>query len=80
MQAEEVKALIAQGLDSKEIEVQGEGDRFHVTVVSDQFAGMMPVKKQQMVYACLNDAISQGQIHAVTMSLFTPEQWADQNK
>jgi len=79
MQAEDVKALLENGLEAELIEVQGEGAKYHVTVVSTQFEGLLPVKKQQLVYGCLNAEIASGAIHAVTMSLFTPEQWASKS-
>lgn len=76
MDAAAVKALISERFNAQFIEVQGEGAKFHVTAVSDDFIGLMPVKKQQRIYACLAEEIASGAIHAVTMSLFTPEEWA----
>ncbi len=51
---------------------------FQITVVGDLFSGMSPVKKQQAVYACLNEQIASGAIHAVSIKTFTPEQWEAQ--
>ena len=76
MQPSEVKTLIENGIETESVEVEGEGAKFHITVVSGEFAGLLPVKKQQKIYGCLNEQISSGEIHAVTMSLYTPEQWA----
>jgi acid stress-induced BolA-like protein IbaG/YrbA len=55
--------------------VQGEGNKYTVTVVTDRFAGMRPVAKQQMIYAPLNAHIASGEIHAVSMRTFTQEEW-----
>jgi acid stress-induced BolA-like protein IbaG/YrbA len=33
---------------------------------------MRPVRRQQTVYAALNEAIASGSIHAVTIHAFTP--------
>lgn len=76
MDAGAVKALISSKIDTEFVEVQGEGAKYHVTVVSNEFSGLMPVKKQQLIYSCLNDEISSGVIHAVTMALHTPAEWA----
>jgi acid stress-induced BolA-like protein IbaG/YrbA len=33
------------------------------------------VKKQQLVYQCLQQHIASGAIHALTIKTYTPEQW-----
>lgn len=76
MTAEDVKALLSPTFTDATIEVAGEGAKFEITIVSDDFAGKRQVPRQQMVYALLNDQISSGEIHAVTMSLKTPEEVA----
>lgn len=76
MNTEEVKALLVAGIpDASEIQVQGDGSKFQVIVVSERFAGMRPVAKQQLVYAPLNEHIASGAIHAVSMQTLTPEEW-----
>jgi acid stress-induced BolA-like protein IbaG/YrbA len=76
MQAEEVKQILEQQLEGCTAYTEGEGCDFRVTVVGDVFTGLSPVKKQQLVYACLSDQIASGAIHAVTIKTYTPEQWA----
>ena len=49
MQTDEIKQLIENQLKTDYVAVEGEGAKFHVTVVSDEFAGLMPVKKQQKI-------------------------------
>ena len=51
------------------------GANYDITVVSDVFEGMRPVKKQQTVYAALRDAIAAGSIHAVNIRTFTRDEW-----
>ncbi len=76
MQAEHIQALIESAVPDSQAQVQIEGNHVHVRVVSPAFAGISPVKKQQMVYAVLNDKIASGEIHAVHMQTLTPEQAA----
>ena len=78
MQAVEIKTLLEERLDDAEVIVSGEGCDFQLTVISDQFSGALPVKRQQMVYAHLNDLSADGTIHAVTMRTFTRDEWAAQ--
>ena len=49
------------------VSVAVDGNRAEVNVVSDAFVGMNRVKRQQAVYACLNDLIADGSLHAVTI-------------
>lgn len=67
--------LVAAFPEADEVQVQGEGAKYTVTVVSGRFDTLRPVAKQQAVYAPLNPHIASGAIHAVTMRLFTPEEW-----
>ena len=76
MQSEELKALLAANFANSEIDVAIDGSHCNIQIISEAFAGVMPVKKQQMVYALINDKIADGTLHAVNMKLHTPEQWA----
>ena len=76
MQVEDLEALLAATFTDAEIQVVMEGSHFNIQIVSDAFEGLMPVKKQQMVYAVINEKIADGSMHAVNMKLYIPEQWA----
>ncbi len=78
MQPSEVQALLEAGLEDCEITVQGEGSHYDILVVGELFAGLRPVKKQQLVYAVLNQHIADGSIHAVNIRTYTPAEWAEQ--
>ena len=75
MQATQVQEIVQAAFTGDLVDVTGEGGKFQVRIVSDVFNGLMPVKKQQAVYACLNEHIASGAIHAVSMDLYTKEQW-----
>ncbi|MBQ0754970.1 MAG: BolA/IbaG family iron-sulfur metabolism protein [Gammaproteobacteria bacterium] len=75
MTAEEVKALLEAGIEGAVAMVEGGGDRFVLRVVAPAFEGLSPVKKQQLVYGCVNDRIADGSIHAIEMQTFTPAEW-----
>lgn len=78
MQADQIKAAIEAAVENSEVEVTVDGSHINLVVVSPAFEGLTPVKKQQLVYASLQDAISSGAIHAVHMKTYTPTQWAAQ--
>ena len=80
MDSNTIKQRIEDGIENAEVHVQLEGNKCHVIVVSEAFDGVRSVKKQQMVYGCLNDLISSGELHAVTMQTLTPPEWEQQKK
>jgi acid stress-induced BolA-like protein IbaG/YrbA len=77
MQADELKQIIEAGIPAARVTVQGDGDHFEATVVSEAFVGKSMVQQHQMVYAALGD-LMQGAVHALSFRTFTPEQWDKQ--
>ena len=77
MQADELKKVIEDGIPAAEVMVQGDGDHFEATIVSEAFAGKSMVQQHQMVYAALGD-LMQGAVHALSFRTFTPQEWSKQ--
>lgn len=75
MQVEEVQTLLATHIPGCRAEVQIEGNHVHVVVVSDQFEGLSPVKRHQLVYGVFTDPLADGRIHAVHIKPYTPAEW-----
>lgn len=76
MQPDEVKQLLQSRLAGCEIEVNGDGRHFAIRVIGDVFAGLSPVKKQQLVYGALSEEFANGSIHAVDQLVtLTPAEW-----
>ncbi len=73
-----ITARIKDKIPDAEIILDGEGCSYKATVISTIFADMPPVKKHQAVYATVNDLITSGELHALTIKTFTPEQWNKQ--
>lgn len=69
MDIEAIIALLKQHFPNAEIAAECEGSHLSLTIVSDVFEGLSPVKKQQLVYAVLNEKIASGEVHAVHMKL-----------
>lgn len=78
MSPEDVQALLSEKLDQCQVSVEGDGYKYEITVIGDVFEGLNAVKRQQFVYAALNEKISDGSVHAVTIKTYTPAQWAQQ--
>lgn len=80
MENTEVKRLIESGIEGVEATVNGDGSHYDALVVGAVFEGKSLLQKQKMVYACLNEHIASGQIHALTIKAYTPEEWEKARK
>ena len=76
----QVEQLIKAGLPECEVSVKGDGSHFDAVVVGEVFAGLSPVKKQQLVYATVADQIRSGTLHALSIKTYTPQEWATARK
>jgi len=80
MDPEEVKRLIEAGLPGCQVTVTGDGSHFDAVVIGEVFAGQSPVKKQQLVYATVNEHITSGKLHALSIKTYTPDEWKKASK
>lgn len=79
MQAEQIKALIESQISESNVQVNVNGSHIDLVVVSPVFAGLTPVKKQQLVLGTLSQQFADGSIHAVDfIKTFTPQEWQQQ--
>jgi acid stress-induced BolA-like protein IbaG/YrbA len=72
MQEQDIIDAIQSSIPDAQVEARMEGNHAHITVTSAVFEGLSPVKKQQLVYGALNQAIASGAIHAVHMKTLVP--------
>ena len=75
MLAEEVVALIKKDFPDAEVHIEGEDCSFSATVISERFSKMSLLKKQQSVLATVKEQIASGELHAMTVSALTPQEW-----
>ncbi|MEE9326773.1 MAG: BolA/IbaG family iron-sulfur metabolism protein [Cocleimonas sp.] len=71
---EEVAKLIQDGLPDATVNVEGDGYKYEATVISESFTELNTLKRQQAVYATVNDAITSGALHALTIVAKTPDE------
>jgi acid stress-induced BolA-like protein IbaG/YrbA len=77
--AESIEAAIAAGLPCEHVAVRGDGHHWEALIVSPAFSGLSRVRCHQLVYAALGDRMRE-EIHALSMTTLTPEQWAGAGK
>lgn len=76
MDISEVRHLIETALPGCRLSVDGEGCNFSVKIVSEAFDGLSPVKRQQLVLAAVQEPLSTGALHAISMKVYTPAEWS----
>jgi acid stress-induced BolA-like protein IbaG/YrbA len=80
MNPQQVAALIQAGLvGSKATVTSSDNVHFEAVVVASAFADKRAVQRHQLVYATLGAAVG-NEIHALALQVFTPEEYAGQNR
>lgn len=79
-----ISTKLSEGLTVDHLAIENEShmhsgpaqdSHFKVTLVSDDFAGKRLVQRHQLIYGLLSNEM-QSPIHALSMHLFTQEEWA----
>ena len=72
MNPQTIKILIEQGIPGASADVRGEdGVHFEATVISEAFAGKLPLARHRLVYATLGELMGR-EIHALSIEAKTP--------
>ena len=74
MEPKQIEEMLKQAFPNAS-EVHAQGENSHYGVVSDELAQLSKVKQQQAVYAPLAELFSTNAIHALTIKVFSTEQW-----
>lgn len=79
METSAIRDLVRAALPDAEVDVEGEGCSFTVTVVSPAFEGLSLVRRQQQVLQAVQDPLDSGALHAITVRAHTPAEWRNRN-
>ncbi|MGJ8662696.1 MAG: BolA family protein [Marinicella sp.] len=75
MHPNEVKRLLSTQINCEHIEVNGEDQRhYDALVVSQDFEGMMKIKRHRLIYQALGDHMIVD-IHALSIKAMTPAEY-----
>jgi acid stress-induced BolA-like protein IbaG/YrbA len=75
---DQIRQRIENALPGATIEIRdttGTGDHFEARVVHEAFSGKSMVEQHQLVYAPLKDWLKSGELHALALRTYSPEQW-----
>ena len=72
MSPDKIQQLIANRMPDAKVEVSGGDGKFVANVTSEAFEGLGQLMRHKLVYACVNDEIASGELHALTIVAKTP--------
>ncbi|MFN0061096.1 MAG: BolA family protein [Myxococcaceae bacterium] len=70
--------LIETALPGAQVSIRdlnGTGNHFEARVVSPLFLGKTMLEQHQLVYAPLQSLLDSGEVHALALRTYSPEQW-----
>ena len=76
MQPADIEQLISAEFENATVKVMSDDNtHFGALVVADEFEGLRPIARHQLVYKALGTLVG-NEIHALTIRAFTPAEWA----
>ncbi|MCC7440855.1 MAG: BolA family transcriptional regulator [Bdellovibrionales bacterium] len=78
MNPQQLKERLERLAPGTEVVIQdltGTEDHYEAVIVSDSFAGKLRMQQHRMVYALVADEMASGEVHALTLKTYTPEQY-----
>lgn len=79
MNNSQIESLIKAEIAAAEVAVTGDGCSVDALVIAPEFEGKGLLQRQRMVMATVKSAIESGELHAISIKAYTPEQWAEKN-
>jgi acid stress-induced BolA-like protein IbaG/YrbA len=77
MTPEQIQSMIEAQLPDCSASVSSDDNtHFAATVVTSAFEGKRLIQRHQMIYGALGDKMG-GDIHALSIQAFTPQEWAE---
>ncbi|WP_221797258.1 BolA family protein [Oceanobacter mangrovi] len=76
MNPQDVQERLLGAFPDAQVEIAGADCNFSVSLVTSQFEGLRPVQRQQQVLALFQPELSDGRLHALTISASTPAEQA----
>ena len=80
MNSAEITDALRKNLIDSIIDVKSpDNTHFEALIVSDQFIDKTRLKRHQIIYECLGDAVG-AEIHALSIRAYTKEEWNKLNQ
>jgi stress-induced morphogen len=78
MTPDQLKARIealGPGTEAEIFDLTGTQDHYQALIVSPAFEGRMMIEQHRLVYQLLQAEIDSGEVHALTLKTYTPDQF-----
>lgn len=75
MTPEAIKRVLSDFFSESTITVTGDGHHFEAVIVSSIFNDKTRIMRQRLVNDVLAKVIQTGELHAISMKLWTPAEW-----
>lgn len=69
---------IATHIRCEFLDVTGDGRHFEAVVVSDEFLTKSRLERHRLIYSALGERMKE-EVHALSMKLYTVEEWSKSN-
>lgn len=66
---------LAPGTSAEVMDLTGTQDHYQAVIVSPAFAGKITLERHKLVFGLLQAEVDSGEVHALTLRTFTPEQY-----
>jgi len=66
---------LAPGTQADVFDLTGTMDHYRAIVISPAFEGKMMIEQHRMVFGTVQAEVDSGEVHALTLKTFTPEQF-----
>lgn len=83
MTPNELKArleTLATGTNAEVVDLTGTQDHYQAIIVSPVFEGKLMIEQHRMVYKLVQSEVDSGEVHALTLKTFTPQQAQSQKR
>lgn len=74
-----IESMVIENESDQHSGPAGRESHFKITLVSEDFNGLMPVKRHQKIYALLAEEKAES-VHALALHLYTPKEWQSKNQ
>jgi acid stress-induced BolA-like protein IbaG/YrbA len=76
MTPQQISELIRSALPQAQVHVRSDDNtHFSARLIGPEFEGLKPLARHQLVYRALGARMG-GEIHALTIEAYTPQEWA----
>lgn len=69
-----------KGSEAQVTDLTGTADHYQVVVISSQFEGKSMIDQHRLVKSVFEKDIASGEVHALSLKTYTPDQWAQKRK